>query len=101
MSLGALRRALGVGALLVCVAGPAVGQQSDATIQQWIHENHKACCDHRDCRPAIVAMTFTGWRVLETGTVVPFHETIHWPFPVVYACIADGKVRCLFVNGGG
>ena len=64
---------------------------------RWIHENRPDCCNHRECQPAHVTMTFTGWRVEGADNVVPFAYAIRWPFGVPYACIAGGYVRCLFI----
>lgn len=80
-------------------AFPAAGQDRDA-YQQWIHDNVPRCCDHRDCAPAAVTMTFTGWQVAGAANIVPFAEVIRWPFAVPYACIAGGRVRCLLMDTG-
>ena len=80
-------------------AFPAAGQSGDA-YQQWIHDNVPRCCDHRDCAPATVTMTFTGWQVAGGRNIVPFAQVIKWPFAVPYACVINGHVRCLFMDGG-
>lgn len=74
-------------------------QDRDA-YQQWIHDNVPRCCDHRDCAPATVTMTFTGWHVDGGRNIVPFAQVIKWPFAVPYACVMSGHVRCLFMDGG-
>lgn len=69
--------------------------------QDWIHANRNGCCDHRDCKPARVTMTFTGWQVEGADNVVPFNAAIPWPFGVPYACIEARWARCLFMGAGG
>ena len=75
-----------------------LGAQERDQYQQWIHENVPSCCDHRDCAPATVNMTFTGWQVAGADNVVPFAQVIRWPFNVPYACIAGRRARCLLMN---
>lgn len=96
-------KALTIPAALCAVSlltGAARAQDRDA-FQQWIHDNRPACCDHRDCKPATVTMTFTGWQVAGADNIVPFAQVIRWPFGVPYACIASGRVRCLLMQEGG
>lgn len=69
--------------------------------QRWIHENHAECCDHRDCQPARVTWSANGWRVLGIDGLVPPGKIKSWPFPQPFACVYDGKVRCLLIDAGG
>lgn len=84
-------------AIVVVLAGRLMAQERDV-FQQWIHKNRPDCCDHRDCSPATVVMTPTGWQVGGTDNVVPFAQVIRWPFNVPYACIAGRRARCLLMD---
>jgi hypothetical protein len=67
----------------------------------WIHKNAAHCCDHKDCGPARLTMTFTGWKAEGADNVVPFASVIRWPFSGPWACIIDRHMRCAFADGGG
>lgn len=93
-----MRAALTIAFLALTTAYPARSQDQ---YQDWIHKNVPRCCDHRDCQPATVKLTTTGWQVEGADNVVPFTEVIAWPFGVPYACIIARRARCLFLAGGG
>jgi hypothetical protein len=97
----------GIVLVVLCIVGlllmtpPARSQTFDDDLQRWIHRNEPQCCDHRDCKPATATWTPEGWRVEGVDGVVPDKVVRRWHFPIVYACVLGGKVRCLFVTGGG
>lgn len=85
--------------VLALLTSPGAAQERDP-FQQWIHDNHKSCCDHRDCSPATVSYTIHGWHVHGTLWPVPIRDVIPWPFNVPYACLSGRRVRCLFLREG-
>ena len=90
--------------VVALILWPLVAKAQDGDLlrrQQWIHDNAKDCCDHRDCAPANVSMTFTGWKIAGADNVVPFAAVVRWSFGVPYACIINRYARCLFMGAGG
>lgn len=84
---------------LALLTHPLRAQERDV-YQQWIHDNRKDCCDHRDCVPVTVSYTLYGWQVEGALRPVPVKDVIPWPFNVPYACLAGRRVRCLFLREG-
>lgn len=66
----------------------------------WIHKNAAHCCDHKDCGPRAVTMTFTGWKAEGADNVVPFAQVIRWPFSGPWACVVNRYARCVLAEGG-
>lgn len=76
---------------------PAHAQGMDV-YQQWIHDNHSECCNHKDCGPANVKFVNGVWRVDGADNEIKPTEVISWPFSIPYACIYDRHARCLFLR---
>ena len=94
---------------LICLAIifaplPARAQSAETRDQEaryaWIHQFARHCCDHRDCQPTQVTMTFTGWKPAGADNVVPFAQVIRWPFSGPWACVVNRYARCVLAEGG-
>lgn len=88
--------------VLGCFVAPVRAADPEADPRQaWIHEHNPTCCDHRDCRPAVVTMVPGGWQVEGTDNIIPADKVIPWPFALPYACVVGRYARCLFMDAGG
>lgn len=89
-------------ALLALTGPPALGQADDTQARlDWIHKNAAHCCDHKDCGPRAVTMTFTGYKAEGGDNVVPFAQVIRWPFSGPWACVVNRYTRCVLAEAGG
>lgn len=92
--------------LLICLAmlfAPAIARAQAADQEAryaWIHKHAPHCCDHKDCGPRVLTMTFTGWKAEGGTNVVPFAQVIRWPFSGPWACVLGGHTRCVLTDGG-
>ena len=92
--------ALSVAASCALLAPGARSDDRQARLD-WIHKHAAHCCDHRDCGPAHLTTTFTGWKAEGADNVVPFAQVIRWPFSGPWACIYGRRLRCVLADGGG
>lgn len=79
---------------------PGVRADDTQARLDWIHKNAAHCCDHKDCGPRAVTMTFTGWKAEGADNVVPFAQVIRWPFSGPWACVVNRYARCVLMDGG-
>jgi len=85
-------------------AGPLIlAQAADDTQARldWIHKNAPHCCNHKDCGPHALTITPKGWQADGADNVVPFEQTIQWPFSGPWACVINRHARCVLAQGGG
>lgn len=88
-----------VAALVFVLAFPARADDTAARLD-WIHKHARHCCDHRDCGPRALTMTFTGWKAEGGDNVVPFAQVIPWPFSGPWACVVNRHTRCVLARSG-
>ena len=91
--------AMGMAASCALLSPGARADDTQARLD-WIHKNAAHCCDHKDCGPRAVTMTFTGYKAEGADNVVPFAQVIRWPFSGPWACVVNRYARCVLMDGG-